>query len=113
MQAMLPVDNGGLDGKSIYICNQEISDERVAQLAKAYSLKYPTTFGSIAQRLMNIIIKKIPKIEDIKIEEIDAMISSSNVKLIVIDNISSMCEHFNFTNYHDINLRNRSLYTYV
>ena len=92
---MLPTSNGGLLSKTLYLYTHESGIERVNQLMKKYSIKYPSSFGSVAEKLNWLILKQIKAIQDIKLEEIETYAKANSIKLIIVDNLYDMCQEFN------------------
>jgi hypothetical protein len=92
---MLPTSNGGLLSKTLYLFTQDYSIERVSQLMKKYSTKYPSSFGNTSEKLNWLIVKQVKTISDIKLEEIETYTKANNIKIIILDNLYDMCQEFN------------------
>ena len=96
LNAILPPSQGGLGGKALYILTQKhLSEKRFTEIKENF---LATNLGSITSEDVD---RKIMMFEAFKLEEynvifneIEAKIKEEGIKWIIIDNISSVCDHF-------------------
>ena len=86
LQATLPIEKGGLGGKSVYIATEAFNSIRLQTLQHHFEKKYEISCGD------NILLHKLytrDQQENVIFNELPNYVKNENVKLLVIDSIAS------------------------
>jgi DNA-repair protein XRCC3 len=95
LQAILPLEHGGLGGAGLYLCTEDIPVTRWGQLVQSYVNKYPDTDAELYNSNMyHCKVYSIQKLTEIIQGKVLPLIRTQNIKVLIIDSIAALfrCE---------------------